>query len=421
MPTPSQEELLKANEELFCHTSAIPVQNRLRYLVENDPDPKKYHQIDYTDADELAFLLGKTEEEIFKLIDDLNVPEGILQKDKFNCSVLMPGMREVIEEEVTWRESYSLLEDEVSSYEIARAVGASEHFTRQVIQRTGILPQPKPGRENRGRYYPKQLAYRVRAELMTFPPARDNKNLDDLKEISRRSVPWLTPRLDPEFYGVTPGLSDKDAADFAADFMRNKNNKVLIHFGKGIVELIRKDAERQREIESTSTSVKQAAKKLDRDSAWVRARTRKPDWDQNHGRVRPDEEKRLHAESEWQRNLPPFAEGEMTTRQIAKLFGVGGSMVETAAGVMRVEPKQRKTKNNRVAGVYDADDRLLIAQGICDWHKSQVKKLESSLTDLRLTNEGKRLKRINLARQQKLYHAAVELYEKLAEERRQVA
>ena len=99
VPIPSQEELLEAHRELFGHASAIPVQNRLRYLVEDNPDPSRYDSIDFIDADEIAFKLGVEEEKIYEVLEELNIPADMMIQDAYGVPMLMPGLDVVLKEE----------------------------------------------------------------------------------------------------------------------------------------------------------------------------------------------------------------------------------------------------------------------------------------------------------------------------------
>lgn len=409
---PNQEQLLEANEELFCRPSAIPVRTRLRYLVENDRDPAKYHIDDFLELDEFAASIGQTEDEIFIILRELNVPQDMMPRDSFGNFMLMPGMDIVIKEELAWREFYDGM-DEMSVPFLAGYFGFSDRSIRTMIKRTGIEPKVL---NNGVLRYPKQLAYRVRAELMMFPPARDNKSANQLADTTGKSGPWLDSRLDAEFYDVDLNPGTPHLAEYGGDLMRNKNNKIITHYGRPLVALIVEDAKKQKFREENSKAVKETARDIGRDYAWVKTRTLKAKTDVAHGRVRVDEQQRLQVESDRQRNLEPFSADEMTIKQVAKSLGVGSETVDEVCANIGLRPNQRRTKNNRIANAYITNDQLQIAEGVCKKYTSSIKKLEDELSSQRLSGAESHITKVNLGRMRKLYRNTLDTYQRLLEE-----
>ncbi len=411
-PPPNQEQLLEANEELFCDPSAIPVRTRLRYLVEDDPDPAKHHIDDFLELDELASSLDLTEDEFSQVLDDLNIPEEFMPKDNFGNFVLMPGMNIVVKEELAWREFYDSIE-QATIPQIAAYFDVSGKNIRNIIERTGLAPMyKKPGRW----YYPKQVAYRVRAEMMMFPPARDNQSAGQLKDITGESLDWLEPRLNAEYYDVDLNPETPNLAEYGGDLMRGSSNRILTHYGRQLVALIVKDAKKHQYQEENSKTVGEVARILGRDYEWVRTRTFKAKDDIAYGRVGVDEERRLRLESDWQRNLEPFSADEMTCKQVAKSLGVWYTVVDEVCVNIGLTPNLRRTANNRVVDAYTPEDRLQIAEGVCAKYEATIKRFEDELSSQRLSDVEAGIKKATLVLTKNLYRHALDTYQRLLQE-----
>lgn len=421
MHKPSQEALLEANKELFCRTSAIPVQNRLRYLIESNPDPSRHDPTDFLDVDELAFKLGVDEDKMYEVIEDMNVPAEMMGKDEYGVTTLMPGLDVVLKEELDWRR-FCDSRDYVTIPDLSNYLGINYRNVRTVIENVGIEPIASGAGSH---LYPKELAHRVRAEWMMFPPARDRKNKKDIENMSGKSGPWVEPRLDPAFhdgsFGDVIATSFKDLADYGGDYMRGSDRRITVHYGRPIVALVISEAKKLRAIESYGDTVRGAARRLGRDDNWVKNRTLKADFDVGCGRVSESEMGPLQAESELQRRLPGFSEDEMTIRQVARLLGVGHEVVEDVCKSIGLEPAKRRTKNNRIAGAYSREDRLNISKGVCQRYESNIMNLEAKLARPDLGRDEAHIAKINLGRMRKLHKDAVETYRRLSEDRQEVA
>lgn len=132
---PSQEELLEANVELFAPPSAIPLQNRLRYLI-GDEEQEAYDPYRYTDLDELAGKLGATPEELASILVDLRIPDDAIRHDKKSDQFSIASKLEiVVAEEFEWRKIYDELSELVSVPAMADIFGIGQKIVKNILGR----------------------------------------------------------------------------------------------------------------------------------------------------------------------------------------------------------------------------------------------------------------------------------------------
>lgn len=374
--TPSQEALLEANEELFCHTSAIPVQNRLRYLVENDPDPSKHDVLDYHEADELATSLGLSEDEMHALIEDFNAPDDIVRKDEFGNKVLMPGMDVVIKEELAWREFYGDMEV-MTIPAMAQYFGMSYTHIENVMNKIGIAPTSLPSGNH---VYPKALAYRVRAEVMAFPPQRNYSHMYKMMGELGCTQSWFV-------------CHTKD--DDSADLVRSDNGHIVEGYPPESQDRIKRIFEERpsEKIEGEKYTASAIADILGRDHSWVAVRllsfASHKEEGINEGGNRPltfygpEVLEALRNESNELAEIPVMTDDMLYLEEMAELVCSTEETIGPVLDSLGILPERRMSVHNRrIAKAYRRDDVAVLAMGIVEQRAQKLASINDTIERL---------------------------------------
>ena len=396
---PTQQQLLDANIELFAHASAIPLQNRLRYLV-GDEELEALGGYRYIELDELAAKIGALPEDLIAIMLDLNIPyEKVRADDEGNIS-LASGIDAVVADEHEWRKAYDTLPDEVTAFDIAHVLEISDKTVTKILKSTGIISRRVTfkGTAAYKYYYPKFLAYRVRSELLMFPPARQNKTLhQSMGEIGCGHT-WV---------------ANQDTSNFVPDLMRAPNGRVTNHYTPEFHAWL---AQLYGDREDASThlrTVPQIADDLGRNVDWVEPRLlryhRRERREFRHGveyaMYDDDVFQALRKESERQASVPTIASHEGTLGEIVTILD---TTYETAGRVLRqlgipsVERRSRGT--GMIVPAYDMGICATLAAAIIKDREDRIAAHELTIAELgvrsKQTLTSQERKQLGIARQQ---------------------
>lgn len=136
----TQLEPSETDDDLFNHPSAIPVANRLRFLVDSNYDIEHFSLDEFLELDEVAAGLGTNEEELGNLVREMGVSDQFAPLDEFQNTVLAPGMDVVLAEELKWQAQYEAFEDFITIPALANYFNASYEIVRKVLRRADISP-----------------------------------------------------------------------------------------------------------------------------------------------------------------------------------------------------------------------------------------------------------------------------------------
>lgn len=365
---PSQEELLEANVELFARSSAIPLQNRLRYLI-GDEEQEAYDPYRYTDLDELAGKLGATPEELASILVDLRIPDDAIRHDeKSDQSSISSKLEIVVAEEFEWRKIYDELSELVSIPAMADIFDVGQKIVKNILDSSQVLPRrlEHHGVASYGDYYPKTLLHRVRAEILNFPPARQNKTLNKILGEVGCGQKWALAR----------------SGGFATDIMWSAKGDLLEHYPPEFQQTL--ELERRQRPEASSDNkrtMRQMAHELDRDYEWVKSRlikyhrNKETVYRNGHARIVYDDFvfQALRKASEEQRNLPVISDHEATLDQFVQPLNTSHEMAGRAVKRLGLQPHTRRSAvSGKVLKAYDRTIIVPLAQAIVEDREHQI-------------------------------------------------
>lgn len=366
IPKPSQQQLLEANIELFAHPSAIPLQNRLRFLISDDR--REHTTYRFTDIEEIAARNNCYAEDLIAIILDLHVPTDQLRAEGLEHLLVASTLEAVLIEELSWRKTYEDLPEEVNANEMVNIFNVGRVLINNVLDSIGIEPRrvPHGGPARYAEYYPKQLLYRVRAEIMMFPPARKNVTIHHLAKKIGSSSRWAAANIGEEF---------------PSDLMRSSIGRVGEHFPPAAQLQLDQRHNNAPEDAGVLRNDWQIAAELDRTIEWVRYRLPK----QGSGvytnirngieRVEYDEQifAVLSKKSEALRKIPLISHDEAVLK---KLIEPLDTTEATAARVLRqygFKPlKRRNARSSKEFNAYSMSIQIPLAQALIDDRLEQI-------------------------------------------------
>lgn len=389
--TPTQADLLAANTELFSHAAAIPFANRVRYLF-GDSRPEG----EGVPLDSIAERLGKSTCSLHSLVRDLRAPDEQYFTDENLPLQLSPVMALVVSEEHRWREEYDKTAQEVTAPQIAAMFDVTVDHIENLMHKIGIEPRiTGQGTFGAANYYPKELLYRVRAEIMMFPTVHENRSsrAQVVRELGC-TANWFNARIG-------------DDAD--PDLMRDESSvHVDVYYAQPFTNRLRQEwAELHATAEDASTTwtKNDIAVALGRDMGWVnreiRAYTRqkitllgKNGRPYDHYRDNVFQE--LQALSEKAKNTPVMQDGQATLTQLVRPLGMTETTAEPILKSLGITPIERRaTTSERILNVYGIDVREALVNGLIDIRQKSYDTLVQAVDDARsgkqVTYNGKRI------------------------------
>lgn len=377
-PVDARSDLLAANIELFCHTSAIPFHNRLRFLVGDNT-----LSYSWTALDELAAKHGTEEYVMHSIVDELNVPDDMCALEA-GMAYVSPSLSVVVSEECQWRQKYTQIKDEVTAPQMATLFGVTVDYIETIMKKSGVAPRVR-GQGTMGAvyYYPKELLYRARAEIMMFPPAQEGRQTraQIIGKIGCTHE-WIKGRIDD--------------ADADPDLMREGSNAhVDVYYAKPFVE--RLETERatlrpQPDDGEKKWTKNEIAIALGRHMGWVdrELRVYTSQKIMQYGKNgRPYAHygdgvfQELHALSEKIKHTPVIREGEVTLTQLVRPLGITETTAEPIIQAMGVVPAERRASTSeRILRVYDVALQEALVNGLKEKREKNLKNLGLLITTL---------------------------------------
>lgn len=417
--TPTQEQLLGANIELFAHASAIPLRNRLRYLVGDEAMLKNSHR--YVELDELAVKLGTYPEDLVMILLDLGVTFEMMRMDEFDNLAIAPGLDAVVTDEFNWRKAYDALPREVLLFEITALFGITYNLAERIIKTTGLTPRyiKDKGGAPQEKYYPREILHRIRAEIMMFPPARQWKTLPAIIKEIGCGEDWAKRRR---------------GAEFVPELMRTPRGLVAEHYPPEFEQYLQQEHDKYTEAEIGLLTVSQLADRLGRDRAWVEVRLMRyhrerqvhTRYGKQHTFYSKEVFRALDQESKAQRNLPVATEDEETINELRLILKVDRTTVERALGRLGIDFAVRRSANTgKVVQTYSKSIRGSVARAVIAEREELLAAHQVTIAELAARPKGSltsaERKRLGTARQQSstiptFLESIRETYEKLMSE-----
>ncbi len=390
------EDLLTANIELFCHASAIPFQNRLRYLVGDKPP-----SYTWVPLDEIASKLGTNEETLEDIIFEMHVPEELCNKDADEVIHLSADVDVVLSDEYKWRQKYAETDNFVTAPQIADIFGMKVDFIEALMKKIGIPPiKIRPDTKTAIYFYPKELLFRVRSEIITFPIVRDGrKNKAQVADELGVRRNWIESRM---------------GEDADPDLMRTESNwRVLEYYSDIFINRLKneKDTLSSQNDASTVTYPKsQIIKLLGMDRDWIdrellgyitKKKTKVDLYGKSYDEYPESVFLKLQALTEKIRHAPIATEEEVGLTKLVTPIGIGNATAElilTSLGVVPV--KKRLPYKERLIDVYNVDLRPAIVDGLVELREQRYVDLVRVIS--RLEADGEALKSVKRAELKKL-------------------
>lgn len=369
----TQLESSETDDDLFNHPSAIPVANRLRFLVDSNYDIEHFSLDEFLELDEVAAGLGTNEEELGNLVREMGVSDQFAPLDEFQNTVLAPGMDVVLAEELKWQAQYEAFEDFITIPALANYFNASYEIVRKVLRRADISPMVA---QNGNHYYPKETAQRVRAEIMLFPPARDNKNMYQIMGELGCTQTWFVCNIGAD-------------ADYG-DLTRVKSGQVVETFPPEVQERLReKFSTRPGAIEGKKYTKSAIAELVNRDLAWVESRIRPYIGTAEEGigmgaspHTHYDEValEALQRQSAEEDMVPVMTPDMLFLEEMAALVGVVEETAEPVLKRLGIEPEPRMSVYNRKLGLaYKRSDVIVLAKAIMEERSRYLDSIDETI------------------------------------------
>lgn len=358
---PTQEQLLEAHVEFFGHASAIPVRNRLRYLI-GDDRPSYGH----TEVDELVGKLGIDIDELQTIVNEMNVPYEMIAFDEESNASFAPGLDAVITEEIMWRKAYVEIDEFVSIRHAADIFNIKFNTTEKLLSSYGVDPQRAHNGDNQIRLYPKQLLYRLRADIMMFPPPRNNKTIPQIIGAVGCGREWAEARI-----------GDK----FVPDLMRSPSGQIRDYYPAAFEDHVRSNYDVFTKDTVTLRTRRQIADELNRDEQWVKARLIRYYRNHQAGLKRGAERtlyddnafQSLRHESEYQRNLPVISSSEVTLEELTQAISTTYETAERVLKKIGIQPYERQSASNgKIVKAYDISVKETLARAIIEDREQHI-------------------------------------------------